>query len=270
MKILLSNNDLNEALYDVSNLGFVPTMGSLHNGHISLIKKSLKDCKKTIVSIFINPTQFNNKNDFENYPKNNKKDLSILKNLKINFLYMPKAKDVYDYERKSPIRLRKKDKILCAKFRKGHFEGVIDVMERLTKIIKPQKIYLGEKDFQQLFLVKKYNPKKYKAKIISCRTIRNKNKLAFSSRNKLLSKKQLKIAEKISKEVFFLKKKLSKSRNIKKLLSDKKKRLTNLFNIKFDYLELRNTSNLKISNKVKNSRLFVAYHINKIRLIDNF
>ena len=151
MKILLSNNDLNEALYDVSNLGFVPTMGSLHNGHISLIKKSLKDCKKTIVSIFINPTQFNNKNDFENYPKNNKKDLSILKNLKINFLYMPKAKDVYDYERKSPIRLRKKDKILCAKFRKGHFEGVIDVMERLTKIIKPQKIYLGEKIFNNFF-----------------------------------------------------------------------------------------------------------------------
>ena len=101
MKILISNNDLNEALYDVSDLGFVPTMGSLHKGHISLINKSLKECKKTIVSIFVNPTQFNNKNDFKNYPRNEKKDLSILKKLKINFLYMPKVKDVYYLKRKS-------------------------------------------------------------------------------------------------------------------------------------------------------------------------
>ena len=156
MKILLNNSDLNEALYDVSNLGFVPTMGSLHKGHISLIKKSLKDCKKTIVSIFVNPTQFNNKSDFKNYPRNNKKDISILKRLNINFLYIPKVKDVYYLKRKPLIKLKKKDKILCAKFRKGHFEGVIDVMDRLTKIINPQKIYLGEKDFQQLYLVDKY------------------------------------------------------------------------------------------------------------------
>ncbi len=99
MKILLNNSDLNEALYDVSNLGFVPTMGSLHNGHISLIKKSLKECKKTIVSIFVNPTQFNNKYDYKKYPRNNKKDLSILKRLNVNFLYLPKKKDVYNYQR---------------------------------------------------------------------------------------------------------------------------------------------------------------------------
>ena len=83
MKILLNNNDLNEALYGVSNLGFVPTMGSLHNGHISLIKKSLKQCKKTIVSIFVNPNQFNNKNDYKKYPRNKKKDLLVLKKLKV-------------------------------------------------------------------------------------------------------------------------------------------------------------------------------------------
>ncbi len=92
MKILLNNIDLNEALMNVSNLGFVPTMGSLHNGHISLIKKSKKKCKKTIVSIFVNPTQFNNKIDYEKYPRNQKKDLSILKKLKIDFLYLPKKK----------------------------------------------------------------------------------------------------------------------------------------------------------------------------------
>ena len=269
MKILLNNNDLNGALYNVSNLGFVPTMGSLHKGHISLIKKSLKQCKKTIVSIFVNPTQFNNKNDYKNYPRNNKKDLSILKKLKVNFVYMPKEKDIYQ-KRKSLIKLKKKEKILCAKFRKGHFEGVIDVMERLTKIIKPQKVYLGEKDFQQLFLVNKYIPKQHNMKIISCKTIRDNNKLAFSSRNKLLSRNELIRAKLISKEIFLLKKKLSKNRNIKKLISDKKKELINSFNIKLDYLELRNKFNLKVSNKVKNSKLFIAYYINKVRLIDNF
>ena len=270
MKILLTNNDLNEALYDVSNLGFVPTMGSLHKGHISLIKKSLKECKYTIVSIFINPTQFNSKNDFKNYPKNNSKDLSILKGLKIDFLYTPKVKDVYNFKRKRPIKLKKNDKIMCAKFRQGHFEGVIDVMERLTKLIKPRKIYMGEKDFQQLYLVNKYITKKYNTKIIPCKTIRNNNKLAFSSRNLLLTYNELRQAEKISKDIFLFKKKLFKSRNIKKLISQKKNELIRLFNIKFDYFELRNKSSFKISNKVKNSKLFIAYHINKVRLIDNF
>ena len=96
MKILLDNIDLNEALYGVSNVGFIPTMGSLHKGHISLIKRSLRECNKTIVSIFINPTQFDNKKDYEIYPKNNKRDLSILKKLKVNFVFLPSKKDIYN------------------------------------------------------------------------------------------------------------------------------------------------------------------------------
>ena len=270
MKILLNNNDLNEALYNVSNLGFVPTMGSLHKGHISLIKRSLKECKKTIVSIFVNPTQFNNKNDYKNYPRNNKKDFSILKKLKVNFLYMPKENDVYYFKKKSLIKLKKKDKILCAKYRKGHFEGVIDVMDRLTKLIKPKKIYMGEKDFQQLYLVKKYIKKGPKTKIISCKTIRDASMLAFSSRNKLLKKSELNMAKKISNELFLLKKKLVNDRNSKKLISEKKNQLTYFYDIKFDYLELINISTFKNSNTTKNSKLFVAYYINNVRLIDNF
>ena len=174
MKILLNNNDLNEALYNVSNLGFVPTMGGLHQGHISLIKRSLKECNKTIVSIFVNPTQFNNKNDFKKYPRNNKKDLKILKKLNIDFIYLPSVKDIYSSKRLSKIKINKKDQILCAKFRKGHFEGVIDVMDRFTTIIKPKKIFMGEKDFQQLYLVKKFFKKNHQSKIVTCKTIRNK------------------------------------------------------------------------------------------------
>ena len=156
MKILLNNNDLNEALNNVKNLGFVPTMGSLHKGHISLIKESLRKTNKTIVSIFINHTQFNNKNDFTKYPRNKKKDLSILKRLNVDFVYLPNANDIYDYKRTKKIKLKKKDKILCAKYRTGHFEGVLDVMDRFVNKISPKYVFMGLKDFQQLFLVKNY------------------------------------------------------------------------------------------------------------------
>ena len=270
MKILLNNNDLNEALYGVSNLGFVPTMGCLHNGHISLIKKSLKKCNKTLVSIFVNPTQFNNKRDFRNYPRNNNKDLSILKKLKVDFVYLPRKKHVYSSERKSKIKLDIKDKILCAKYRKGHFEGVIDVVDRLIDIIEPKIIFMGEKDFQQLYLVRKYISNNFKTQIVASKTVRNKNKLALSSRNSLLNIDELTKAEKFSKSLILLKRKLLKNNNINTVLTNKKKELSSLFGILIDYLELRNIYNLKKSNKTKNSKLFVAYHINKVRLIDNF
>ena len=270
MKILLNNSALNEALYDVSSLGFIPTMGCLHKGHISLIKRSLKECDKTIVSIFVNPTQFNNKTDFKRYPRNNMKDLSILKKLKIDFLYQPNVKDVYYSKTNSLTRLNKKDKILCAKYRKGHFEGVIDVMSRLTKVIKPKKIYMGEKDFQQLHLVKRFIEKNYKSKIIACKTIRNANKLALSSRHSLLTKADLAVAGKLSKNLISLKRKLVRFKDIRKMIIKKKKELIKFYSIKVEYLELRNTFNLKNTNKIKNSKLFIAYYINKIRLIDNF
>ena len=270
MKILLRNNDLNEALSGISNVGFVPTMGSLHEGHISLIKKSLNYCNKTVVSIFVNPKQFNNKKDLNSYPRNIKKDLKILKkSKKVDFVYLPKFKDIYKDKKKSKISLQKKDKILCAKFRKGHFEGVLDVMDKLTKIVKPKKIFMGEKDFQQLYLVKKELRKKYKTKVIPCKTIRDRNNVALSSRNFLLKKPNLIIAAKIFNKLVDIKKNIKNKKNISSFLKLQKNELKNNYKIKIDYLELRNTNNLKISSTKKNSRLFIAYYLNNIRLIDN-
>ena len=270
MKVLLNNQTLNKELRHFNDIGFVPTMGGIHKGHISLIKKSKKLCKKTIVSIFINPKQFNNKKDFKTYPNNIKKDLLIIKKIKgVDFVYIPKFKDIYNYKRKSKIILYKKDKILCAKFRKGHFEGVLDVMDRLTNLIKPNKIFMGNKDFQQLFLVKKYLKKKYNADVIGCKTIRNKDKLALSSRNYLLSKKNLALASKITKKLIILKKNIRFKKNKNKYLLIIKKDLQKYFKIKIDYLELRDVNNLKLSNNIDESRLFVSYYLNKVRLIDN-
>ena len=270
MKTLLNNIDLNEALFDNSNIGFVPTMGSLHDGHISLIKKSLKLSNKTIVSIFVNPKQFNNKDDYKKYPRNIKKDLKILKRLKVNFVFLPKIKDIYKAKNKIKIKLNKQDKIMCARYRKGHFEGVIEVMTRLTKIINPSKIFMGEKDFQQLLLVKRFVEKNFKSKIISCGTVRDKNKLALSSRNTLLNRNDLSKAGAIARDLIIFKKKLSKEMSLRKLFLMKKEELKKKYDIKIDYLELRNTQNLQLTNKIKNGKIFVGYYINKVRLIDNF
>ena len=270
MKILLNNFDLNEALKKDHNIGFVPTMGSIHEGHVSLVKRSKKESKKTLVSIFINPKQFNNKKDYKNYPKNIKKDLRILKKLKVDFIYIPQIIDVFNKEKKQRYRLNKKDKILCAKYRPGHFEGVLEVMDRLTHLIKPKKIFMGEKDYQQLFLLKRYIEKKYKSKIIGCKTIRDKNNLALSSRNLLLNKKQLILASKVIQRSIKFKKSLDSTKNIQKLLNFESKKMKKIFKIKIEYFELRNKKNLLLSKKVNNSRIFIAYYINKIRLIDNF
>ena len=268
MKILLNKNDLNEALYGVSNLGFVPTMGSLHLGHISLIKYSKKKCKKTIVSIFVNPSQFNNKNDYAKYPRNIKKDLLILKKAKVDFVFLPNKNDIYNFKRK--IKISKKDMILCAKYRKGHFEGVIDVMDRFTKMIKPKKIFMGEKDFQQLYLVKNYLKKRSESKIIQCKTVRDNYNLALSSRNLHLKKKELNTARFIAKNLKNFKKRLNKKGNMKNLVNLKKKEINDLKNVKVEYLEIRNRFNLKKKFNSKNFKIFIAYYIKKIRLIDNF
>ena len=270
MKIILNNSILHKTIGPFNDIGFVPTMGGIHEGHLSLIKKSIKFNKKTIVSIFVNPKQFNDIKDFKSYPSNIKNDLAILKKIrKLDFIYIPKFKDIYEDKEQSQIKIKKRDKILCAKYRKGHFEGVLDVMSRLTTLIKPKKIYMGKKDFQQFFLVRNFIEKRFNTKVIGCKTIRNKNELALSSRNFLLSKQELKDVEKITKTFLNLKNKIKNRGNINSFLQKSKKDLEKFFNIKIEYLENRNTKNLTISNKYQGSKLFLSYYYKNIRLIDN-
>ena len=270
MKILRTKHDLKEAINKIKNLGFIPTMGSIHNGHISLIKKSKLKCNKTLVSIYVNPKQFNNKKDFLKYPRNIKRDLKILKKHKVNFVFTPTGKEIFSEKSMKKIILPNNQKILCAKFRKGHFEGVLNIMDRLIKLINPKYTFMGEKDFQQLFLVNKFIGKKYKNKICPCKTIRDKNFLALSSRNYLLSKNELNKAGQIAKYLFNLKSSLKKNNRTHNNILIKKKELQNKFNIKIEYLEVRNKKNLTSMIKNKKIKLFVAYYINKVRLIDNF
>ena len=270
MKLIKLKTDLIKAIEFDKRLGFVPTMGSLHDGHKALIKKSKKNCKKTLVSIFVNPTQFNNKKDYKTYPKNLKKDLNYLKKLNVDYVYLPTIKQIY-WKKNDEIKLNKSQNILCAKFRKGHFEGVLNVLDRFVELISPQKIFMGEKDFQQFFLVKKYIEKKYITKVCVCKTIRAKNKLALSSRNSLLNKKSFIKSGIITKKLLRLKNDIKKNKiNYKKLIFNLKKELLKNFDIKIEYLECRNIDNLSTNILKKRFKLFVAYYINNVRLIDNF
>jgi len=270
MKLIKLKTDLIKAIEFDKRLGFVPTMGSLHEGHKALIKTSQKNCKKTLVSIFVNPTQFNNKKDYKIYPKNLKKDLSYLKKLNVDYVYLPTIKQIY-WKKNDKIRLNKSQNILCAKFRKGHFEGVLDVLNRFVELIYPQKIFMGEKDFQQFFLVKNYIENNYNTKVYMCKTIRAKNKLALSSRNSLLNKKSFIKTGMITKKLLRLKNEINRNRkNYKKLILNLKKELTKNFDIKIEYLECRNIQNLSTNIFNKPFKLFVAYYIDNVRLIDNF
>jgi len=270
MKILEHIADLRKTVNKIDNLGLVPTMGGLHKGHISLIKESKKKCKKTLVTIYINPRQFNNIKDFKLYPRRLNKDLILLKNLKVNFLYLPDSKEIYKNKNIKKIKLNEKEKILCAKFRNGHFEGVLDIMKRFVSLIKPKYVFMGEKDFQQYYLVKKYLQNHYSSKIVKCKTIRDKNFVPLSTRNFLLSKKNIQIASKISKKLKKLKLEITNKEKIKYYLAKIKLNLQNEYKIKIDYLEARCEKDLKTYIINKKFKLFIAYHLKKIRLIDNF
>ena len=270
MKIFKDKHRLQKEIFKNKGISFVPTMGGLHKGHISLIKSSKRSGLKTLVSIYINPKQFNKKSDFSSYPKNTKKDIRLLKKLKVNYLYTPTFKDIYGFEPRLKVFLDKSSKKLCGKFRKGHFEGVLNVVNRFIEIIKPRYIFLGKKDYQQLYLIKKHIEKrKIKSKIIECKTIRENNGIACSSRNLNLSKSQMKIASNIFHYLSNLKKKLKKNYSLFKI-NKIKKDLIKLGANKIDYLENYNTKSFKkIKKPNKKYNLFFAYYIKKVRLIDN-
>ncbi len=270
MKIFKDKHTLQKEILKTKGTSFVPTMGGLHKGHISLIKQSKRFKFKTLVSIFVNPKQFNKKSDFRSYPRNIKMDIKLLKKLKIDYLYIPTFKDIYGFRPKNKIFLDKSSKKLCGKFRKGHFEGVLNVVNRFIEIIKPRYIFLGKKDYQQLFLIKKHIKKrKIKSKIIECKTIRENNGIACSSRNLNLSKSQMKIASNIFHYLRNLKKKLKKNYSLFKI-NKIREDLIKLGANKIDYLENYNTKSFKkIKKPNKKYNLFFAYYIKKVRLIDN-
>ena len=268
MKIIYKQNKLKRLIKDNKSLGFVPTMGGIHKGHISLINKSINQCNKTIVSIFVNKPQFNKKRDFINYPRVLDKDISTLKKKKIDFLYLPNMKEIYPRGPNKKIKIISFKKKLCGKFRPGHFEAIVDVINRFLNIINPRRIYLGQKDYQQLKIIENFVNKKHtKIIVVGCKIIREKNGVACSTRNFLLSNNDMQIASKIYKFIHKNKKNITSKKISLKRVKDKFK---NFGVSKIDYIEFLDINRIaKPYKNKKKYRIFIAYFIKSIRLIDN-
>ena len=230
-------------------VGLVPTMGCIHDGHLELIKKCKKLKYFTVVTIFVNPAQFNNQNDIKNYPSQEKKDLEILKKYDVDLVFFPKVKQMYPLGYSTYIKEVNFSDILCGKYRKNHFSGVLTIVLKLFLIVQPYAAFFGEKDFQQLFLIKKMvKDLNLGVKIISIPTVRDSNGLALSSRNKLLNAKGLEIAKQIYlniKKIRYLDYKHTKDLELYLKKELKKRGLNNI-----EYIEIRDSNSLKHPKKI--------------------
>jgi pantoate--beta-alanine ligase len=270
MKIIRSPSVLRENLNNLENISLIPTMGNLHEGHLSLIKEAKKLSKNIVLTIFINPIQFNSKHDLENYPKTLKQDIGLLKNIGVAILFTPSTKDIFPKKINLSYKMPIISNELCGKTRTGHFKGVITVIDRLFTLIKPSYAIFGKKDYQQLYLIKKFVfDSRLPIKIVGAPTIRDINNLALSSRNSLLNDKDFNNAVGLYKN---LKKCAESVMNGVKIYDAEliaKKELTKE-GWKIDYFEIRRQTDLKKPSDI-DSKLVVlgAGFFGKVRLIDN-
>ena len=278
MTVIKKLNDLDIVLSKLSRkkiLSLIPTMGSLHKGHISLIKSALKYSDEVWVSIFVNPTQFNDINDYKKYPVNSKEDINIIKSIDQNLnIFIPSIDDIYG---KKIIRDKYNfdgiDKVLEGIKRPGHFDGVATIVKKLFEIFNPNFVFFGEKDFQQTMVVQKVIDDYFKdIEMIVCPTIRAKNGLALSSRNSLLSKKAKKNISIIYDSLLFAKQNFYKfsDKELKKII---KSNIEKNQGFLLEYFELRCSKTLKICNHENNHnsscRAFICVVVDGVRLIDN-
>ncbi len=274
MKIVRKTNEL-EILLDSINdsrkqIGLVLTMGNIHNGHISLVKEAKNNNEFVIASIFVNPTQFNSKNDYSSYPRTLDEDIEKLKSSKCDLLYLPSVNEIYPKGLIINKNVLKHRNILCDIHRPGHFDGVTTVVNTFFNIINPKNSYFGEKDFQQMKIINEMvKLKKLNINIIALPSVRDCYGMSLSSRNskfnQLQSETFISLAKKINLFVNTL-----KPISIEKEIDIFKKELSKIKINKIDYIEVRDEKNLEITNDFASARLFVALYIDNIRIIDNF
>ncbi len=256
------------------SLGLVPTMGALHIGHAALVNRAIEENNIVVVSIFVNPTQFNNTADLEKYPQTLKADIEVLERISKDIIvFVPSIDEMYSKEVKSVnYDFGGLENVMEGAFRPGHFDGVGTIVESLLTLVKPDKAYFGEKDFQQLQIIRKLiEIRKIPVKIIGCPIVREANGLAFSSRNERLS-------DNIRNEAAFIYKTLESAKKIFGTKSAKniKDWVTEQFeqhpNLELEYIEITQAKTLKpVIKKHKNKkyRAFIAVYADGVRLIDN-
>jgi pantoate--beta-alanine ligase len=268
-RYLLTINELNK-----KKVGFVPTMGALHEGHLSLISTSKSKSDITVCSIFVNPTQFNDKKDFEKYPIQIDKDLEMLLEAKCNVVFVPNVEEIYPNGTldKTTVDLGFIGKTLDGEHRPGHFDGVLQVVKRLLDIVQPDFLFLGQKDYQQCMVLNKL-VEHYELPVIVdiCATLREVDGLAMSSRNARLNSDERIAAVKLSKALFYIKDNIG-SESIQQLIDNQIKCLNEDVLIKVEYLTIVNGKTLKpVDIYQENTPLtaLIAAKVGQVRLIDN-
>lgn len=276
MKIYTSVEDFQkfrETESVISKIGFVPTMGALHEGHLALVKRSVSENELTIVSIFVNPKQFNDKSDFNNYPVTISEDLEMLKKVHCDVVFMPNADDIYKDYFGYKIDFDGLDEIYEGEFRPGHFQGVVDIVYRLFDIVKPNNSYFGEKDFQQLAIIKLMVKRaEMSVNVVPCKIVREESGLAMSSRNQRLSVTQRISAAKIYQILNEVTLKISSKNNPEDISVYIENEINKVEDLKTEYVVFCDPDSLvKVEEFVENSevRLCLAVWCGKIRLIDN-
>lgn len=265
-------NSLNQLKSEGKSIGFVPTMGALHSGHVSLVEKCVNENDICVVSVFVNPTQFNDKNDLINYPRNLEKDCKILNDAGCSIVFAPSVEEMYPEPDTREFNFGELETVMEGKFRSGHFNGVAQIVSKLFYAVEPSRAYFGEKDFQQIAIIKAMVKKlNFNLEIVSCPIIREESGLAKSSRNELLTTEERKKAALISKTLF-------ESLNFAPKTSvDKLKTwVINQINsepiLNVEYFEIVDGETLKSISKWEDSSYIVgcvAVYCGKIRLIDN-
>ena len=256
------------------SIGFVPTLGALHAGHMSLIKQSKQKCQITIVSIFLNPTQFSPNEDLDSYPDTLEQDINNLDRLNVDVLFLPSEVEMYQNVDDVDVTSNKLFKKLEGKSRPHFFYGVTTIVSKLFNVIKPSHTFFGEKDAQQLIIIKEMIAvMKYPITIISCPTIRDDNGLALSSRNSYLTIDEKKQAAIIYQSLMQIKEGLNKGVSNPNSLKDIFKRnIIKNHNMKIDYISISDIKTLDEISKIEGQKILVstAVFFNDVRLIDNF
>lgn len=253
-------------------IGFVPTMGYLHDGHLSLVKRSKEENDITVVSIFVNPIQFGPGEDFDRYPRDEEGDFKKLIEAGVDYAFVPSVEEMYPEKQLTYVEVKEISEPMCGRFRPGHFTGVATVVAKLFNIVLPDRAYFGKKDYQQLKVIQKMvKDLNFPVEIVACETVREADGLAMSSRNAYLSDEERKKASKIY-EALNRAKELYQSgvRDVDFLIDETKKQLDRIEGFKVQYVELRDAETLEELKVVdRPAVLAVAVFVGKARLIDN-
>lgn len=262
----------NKFIKEGKSIGFVPTMGYLHKGHLSLVEQARKDNDIVVVSIFVNPTQFGPNEDFDRYPRDLNRDMELLKPYNVDYIFHPDVNEMYLTDHSTYVEETELTKVLCGKSRPGHFKGVTTIVTKLFNIVRPTRAYFGQKDAQQFRVLRKMvNDLNMDVEMVEMPIIREEDGLAMSSRNIYLNSEERKQALALSKS---LKKAKELYENGERNPNIIKAEMRKIFNknplVKVDYIEIVDEYNLKNVNKIEGKILVaVAAFVGKARLIDN-